>query len=186
MNLFGRTLHIKIIFRMLSYNFLSPIILFVPFNCVRILFLKTYGARIGKHVLIARKIDIRCPEGITIGCNVIVNKNSLLDGRGGLTIGNNVDIAQDSIIWTAQHDYNDDYHKFITAPVEIEDYVWVGSRAMILPGTKIKRGAVVASGAVVTKDVEELKVVGGIPAKVISVRNSRLLYTLHGDARNNN
>lgn len=186
MKLFGRNVHVKAVLRIKSYNLLCWLFMSAHFNCIRVFFLKLYGANIGKNTVIARKTDVRCPDKITIGNNVLVNKNIVLDGRGGLSIGNNVDLAQDSIIWTAQHDYNDDYHKYLTSPVIIGDYVWIGSRAMVLPGVRINRGAVVAAGAVVTKDVDALNVVGGVPAKVISLRKSRLLYTLHGDARKNN
>jgi maltose O-acetyltransferase len=130
-------------------------------------------------------LDIRRPEGLKIGANVVVNNKVLLDGRGGLVIGNNVDIAEETIIWTAQHDYNDDYHKYITAKVEIADYVWLASRAMVLPGVFIGKGAVIAACSVVTKDVNAMDVVAGIPAKVIGKRKSNLMYTLHKESRKN-
>ena len=110
---------------------------------------------------------------------MIINKYVVLDGRGGLTIGSNVDVAQDTFIWTAQHDYNCDYHKYIHGSVVIEDYVWLASRCTLLPGITIGKGAVVASGAVVSRSVEPMRVVGGIPAKVIAERRSKLLYTLN-------
>jgi acetyltransferase-like isoleucine patch superfamily enzyme len=59
-------------------------------------------------------------------------------------------------------------------PVEISDFVWIGSRVTILPGVSIGRGAVVATGSVVTKDVKDYEVVGGNPAKNIKIRNQRL------------
>lgn len=57
-------------------------------------------------------------------------------------------------------------------PVTIEDYVFVGSRAMILPGVTIGRGAVVTAGAIVTKDVAPMSVVAGVPAKTVAQRDS--------------
>lgn len=176
----------RTIIRNLSYRLLSPLFLNIPSNSIRKIFIILYGAKIGKGVFLARGVDVREPRGLTIGNYTSVNKHTILDGRGKLTIGNNVDIAQDTMIWTAQHDYNDDYHKYIRTPVTICDYVWLGSRAMVLPGVNIGRGAVIAAGAVVTKDVDDLNVVGGVPAKAISVRKSRLLYSLHHDSRYNN
>lgn len=175
----------RTIIRNKTYRFLAPIFLNVPFNSIRKIFIILYGARIGKGVFLARGVDIRDPKGLSIGNYTTVNKHTVLDGRGKLTIGDNVDIAQDTIIWTAQHDYNDDYHKYICAPVIIGDYVWIGARAMVLPGISIGRGAVIAAGAVVTKNVDDLYVVGGVPAKMLSVRTSQLLYTLHKDSRHN-
>jgi acetyltransferase-like isoleucine patch superfamily enzyme len=62
--------------------------------------------------------------------------------------------------------------------VEIGDYVWIGVNATIMPGIHIGTGAVVAAGAVVTKDVDPYTVVGGVPAKVIGTRSQSLNYTL--------
>ena len=178
--------HFKIIIRNFLFDFLRHVLLRAHSNNIRICFLKLFNKNIvGKNVYIARKCDIKSPWGIRIGSNVVINKNVLLDGRGGLEIGDNVDIAQDTMIWTAQHDYNDDYHKYVTNKVVVGDYVWLASRSMILPGVTIGRGAVVAAGAVVNKNVLPMELVGGVPAKVIGHRKSGLLYKLHIDSRNN-
>ncbi|NJK52359.1 MAG: hypothetical protein HC936_05170 [Leptolyngbyaceae cyanobacterium SU_3_3] len=81
-------------------------------------------------------------------------------------------------IWTAQHDLNDSGFAGVSAPVVIEDYAWISSRATILPGVTIGRGAVVAAGAVVTKSVAPFEIVGGVPAKKIGERNRDLDYQL--------
>jgi maltose O-acetyltransferase len=157
------------------------ICLFIPIPTIRIVIIKCLkGVKLSRHVFVARCIDIRgLKHNLIIGSNTVINKNVILDRRGGdLIIGNNVDIAQEVNIWTLEHDVNDDYHREIGANVIIEDYVWIASRATILPGVKIGRGAVVACNSVVTKDVASMKIVGGIPAKEIGERKSNLLYTL--------
>ncbi|WP_051605821.1 DapH/DapD/GlmU-related protein [Polaribacter sp. Hel_I_88] len=124
-------------------------------------------------------LEFRNSKNISIGNNCVVNKNVLLDGRGGkLSIGNNVDIAQETNIWTLEHDVHDDYHVDTGSDVIIEDYVWIASRCTILPGVKIGKGAVIASNSVVTKDVPEMAIFGGIPAKQIGIRKSNLKYNL--------
>lgn len=95
-----------------------------------------------------------------------------------LTIGNNVSIAGEVRIYTMEHDIDDPDFKEIGAPVVIDDYVVIGSRVTILPGVHIGKGAVVASGAVVTKNVEAYAVVGGVPATFIKNRAKDLRYTL--------
>ena len=127
---------------------------------------------------IQRNVDIRSPYRISVGSHTNINKKSVLDGRGGLTIGNNVDIAQEVNIWTEQHDYNSPVYKSVNKAVVIEDYVWIASRATILPGVCIGRGAVIACGAVVTKDVPPLAIVAGVPAKVIGTRKNCMEYHL--------
>lgn len=98
--------------------------------------------------------------------------------KGGVIIGNNVDIAQETNIWTEQHDYNSPTYASVCEEVVIEDYVWIASRATILPGVRIGRGAVVASCAVVTKDVPPLAIVAGVPAKIIGWRTDNMQYKL--------
>ena len=163
-------------------SFYHSIIAFLfcfPFAFVRRLSASIIFKKVGKNVWFARHIDIRSPYRISIGDHTHINKGVLLDGRGGsLTIGDNVDIAQEVNIWTMQHDYNDPKYKSIGKPVCIEDYVWIASRATILPGVTIGRGAVVASCAVVTKNVPPLSVVAGVPAKVIGHRDDNMQYKL--------
>ncbi|GHV72038.1 hypothetical protein AGMMS49928_27090 [Spirochaetia bacterium] len=161
------------------YKLTQSIIMWIPIKYIRWIFFKILLNHCGREVYFSRNIEIRKPKNIFIGNNVIINKNVLLDGRGGkLIIGNNVDIAQESNIWTLEHDPHDDFHLVEGKSVIIGDYVWIASRTTVLPGVKIGDGAVIASGAVVVKDVPDGMIVGGVPAKIISKRNSKLLYNL--------
>lgn len=116
---------------------------------------------------------------IKIGKDTIIGENAVLDGREKLIIGDHVDIASEVMIYNAEHDVHDDSFKAIIAPVEIKDYVFIGPRAIILPGVTIGKGAVVGAGAVVTKDVSEFEIVGGVPAKKIGeIKNKDPHYKL--------
>ena len=164
---------IKYIFRVFIMN--------LPIYRIRYFFLKRVLKNIGKNTFVAMGLDLQGRKGsISIGNNTIINKKVVLDGRGGeLIIGNNVDIGQDTNIWTLEHDPNDDYHQVKGGRVIIDDYVWIATRVTILPGVKIGRGAVIASGSIVTKDVSEMTIVGGVPAKLIGIRKSKLKYTIN-------
>lgn len=116
--------------------------------------------------------------GISIGSHTVVNGGCHLDGRGGLSIGDNVSISAGTWVITDEHDINDPRFPEILAPVRIEDYVFVGSKAMILPGVTLGRGAVIGAGAVVTKDVAPFQIVGGIPARAIGERRVEPRYVL--------
>jgi galactoside O-acetyltransferase len=116
-------------------------------------------------------------EQIIIGNNVAFNDNVMVnsDFGGYISIGNNVAIGPNVVFRASNHNYikkdiliNKQGHK--KGNIIIEDDVWIAANVVILPGVTIKKGAVVAAGAVVAKDVENYKVVGGIPAKNISVR----------------
>lgn len=113
---------------------------------------------------------------IRIGKNSVINRRCYLDGRGGLTIGDNVSISPEVHLITASHDAQSTDFSYTVAPVFIEDFVWVGSRATILPGVVLGKGCIVAVGAVVSKNVEPFTIVGGIPAKKIGIRNKELDY----------
>ena len=112
------------------------------------------------------------PKNITVGEGTVIGDHAFIDGRAKVTIGKHVDIASQVLIYNSEHDLEKEDFGAIEEPVEIDDYVFIGPRAIILPGVKIGKGAVVAAGAVVTNDVEQFAVVGGVPAKVIGERKN--------------
>ncbi|MGB7963883.1 MAG: acyltransferase [Propionicimonas sp.] len=116
---------------------------------------------------------------VTIGANSIVNRDCVLDCRGPLTIGDNVSISAEVAILTASHRWQEPGYLPDFQPVVIEDHAWIGTRATILPGTRVGRGAVVSSGAVRSGDIPAMAVVSGVPARVIGSRpDSALDYRL--------
>ncbi len=156
---------------------------YFPSNLFRIYILRyVFGMHIGQNVLMYSGFEIRSPWKISIGKNSIIGNESKLDGRNGLYIGENVNLSTGVWIWTQQHDYNDsdfglDQQK---GTVMIGDRVWLGGRVIVLPGVEIKEAAVVASGAVVTSDLEGYGLYGGVPAKYICERNKDLDYQFDG------
>jgi putative colanic acid biosynthesis acetyltransferase WcaF len=134
--------------------------------------------RLGSGSSIHRRCRVYRPYRITIGDHTVINYGVLLDGRGGLSIGDNVSVSEGVAILTMDHDVDDPGFAFRSDPVTIEDYVFVGSYARILPGVVVGEGAVVAACAVVTRDVEPYTVVGGVPARYIRDRARDLTYEL--------
>jgi maltose O-acetyltransferase len=124
------------------------------------------------------RAEFYAPERIVIGEHVTIGDTAFLDGRSGLTIGSNVNLGSHVSIYTREHDVNSPDFAETGAPVSIGDRAWVSSHAIVLPGITIGEGAVVAAGAVVTKDVPPFTIVGGSPAKVIGSRSSQLTYQL--------
>jgi len=135
--------------------------------------LRKMGMKMSKNVRLFTGFHIREPQNIIIEDGVSIGPKVLLDGRMGLTIKKNAVIGYEAIIWTLNHDYNDLHFCGKGAPVEIGENAWVCSRSIILPGIKIGKGSVVASNAVVTKDVPPFAIVAGIPAKVIGQRETK-------------
>lgn len=107
-----------------------------------------------------------------MGINSTVNYGCTIDTRGGkVTIGDYVDIAPEVNIWTLEHDPQSLNHAAVGGPVTIHNHAWIANRVIILPGVTVGEGAVVAAGAVVTKDIPPFSIVGGVPARVIGNRS---------------
>ncbi len=142
----------------------------LPSHYIRRFFYRLFGMRIGSGSTIHTNARFYNVANIKIGKDTIIGEGAVLDGRDKLIIGNHVAFASEVMVYNAEHDINDASFKAITAPVVIEDYVFIGPRAIILPGVTIKKGAIVAAGAVVNKDVKEGILVGGVPAREIRDR----------------
>ncbi len=160
----------------------QKMISFLPFHILRIGITNVFfRSQISYSSGLYYGVEIRHPWKLKIGRSSIIGHNVLLDARKNLTIGSNVNISSEVMIWTLQHDYNDEFFSAVGKETVIEDYVWICSRAIILPGVRVGKGAVIASGAIVHKDVPEFTVVGGVPAKFISNRSRNLSYNLTCD-----
>lgn len=156
----------------------NNIVAYLPFNTIRLaLYRAMLGTKIGRGTNIFMRAWFDCPGGVEIGENTIVNQRCRLDGRGGLSIGDNVSIAAEVNMITASHDMQSRDCKGTTAAITVHDYVFIGTRAMILPGVTLGSGSVVGAGAVVTKDVAPYDIVAGIPARVIGHRTHDLDYS---------
>lgn len=124
-----------------------------------------------------RSARLRHPTRISLGRYIYIGPGCDLNAQGGITIGDGTILAPEVVILSSSHDYNEsellpydgyDVHR----PVTVGKGVWIGYRAMICPGVSVGDGAVVAMGAVVTRNVSAGQVVGGNPAKPIGQRDS--------------
>lgn len=163
--------------------FLLHLVGCIPFHCCRCFFYRLAGIKISKGSTIHTKARFYDPKNISIGEDTIIGEGVVLDGRDQLSIGNHVDIASEVMIYNSEHNVNDEGFMATNAPVKIEDYVFIGPRAIILAGVTIGRGAVVGASAVVTKDVPPYAIVGGVPAKIIGERRNKDLHYRLGRAR---
>jgi maltose O-acetyltransferase len=163
-------------------NFCLIVVGFVPSHYFRRFFYRLAGITIGRGSTLHTGARFYQPSGIRIGQDTIIGEGVVLDGRDRLIIGNHVDFASEVMIYNAEHDLASEAFAAKTGEVVIEDYVFVGPRAIILPGVHIGKGAVVAAGAVVTKDVAPLTIVGGVPAKEIGKRPLQDLHYRLGRA----
>ncbi len=131
--------------------------------------------KIGINVHIDFKTYFRFPSQISIGSNVSINRGcSFYPGykikEATITIGDNVAVGPEVAFFAAGHDINDIKLKDTGAPIIVENNAWIGGRSVILQGVTIGKGAIVAAGSVVTKNVDPYTLVGGTPAKFIKKR----------------
>ena len=146
-----------------------------------------FGAR-GAGVEIVPRCRFENPENIFIGDYVFINHGAAFHGVGGIHIDSNISFSPGVQIHTSNHRYEGgeaipyDHVSFLR-PVRVESHCWIGANALIAPGVTIGEGAVVAMGAVVTKDVPPLAIVGGNPARVIRMRDRERFERLKAAGR---
>lgn len=148
----------------------------LPSRHIRKYFYQILGAKLGKNCFPCRRVEILFPKGLELEDNVAVGWFAELDARGGIKIGHDTNISSHVKLITGSHDIDSSDFTADFLPIHIGHHVWVGTGAMILQGVKIGDGAIVAAGAVVTKDVEPWSIVGGIPAKTIGKRRQSEKY----------
>lgn len=131
------------------------------------------GVHMGAYVWFWGPREVR-RVGVRIGRNSRIGRDCTIDARSPLNIGDNVALSPEVMILAGTHDVNDPtFADSEVGPwaVTIEDHVWIGTRAMIMPGVTVGHGAVIAAASVVTKDVPPLTIVAGVPAKPIGKRD---------------
>lgn len=163
--------------------FLLHIVGLIPSHHLRRAFFRVGGVQIGKGSTIHMGARFYDPHNIAVGEDTVIGENAVLDGRDKLIIGNHVALATGVMIFNSQHEINDEFFSPSTAPVVIEDYVFIGPRVIIQPDVTIGKGAIVAAGAVVVKDVPSYAIAGGVPAKIIGERKLKNLHYKIGRAR---
>lgn len=152
----------------------------LPSRHLRRWFYQLLGAKIGRNSTPCRRVEVLLPRGLRIADNVAIGWFAELDARGGISIDHDTNISSHVKIITGSHDIDDPGFTADFLPVRIGHHCWIGTGAMVLQGVTIGDGAVVAAGAVVTKDVPPYAVVGGVPAKVIRERRRDLDYSVSG------
>ena len=164
----------------ITYN---RILTHIPLTSLHVGWLRWLGADLGPNTFLYGESEYLTVEHLSIAGNVHIGRHCQIDARGGITIGRNTSIANHCVLITADHDTEDPDFPPRMAPIAIGERVWICSRALITKGVTIGDGAVVAAGAVVTKDVEAWTKVGGVPAKVIGTRNHAQTYELAAGPR---
>ena len=151
----------------------------IPSAYLRRCFLQLWLADLSNGVNVQMRCRFLNGRKISLGKRNVINFGCLLDGRKfHIKVGNDVSIGPEASILTLGHDTQSPTFEDQGGDVVINDYAWIGFRAIILPGVTIGEGAVVGAGAVVSRDVQPYSIVAGNPATKIGERNRDLTYRL--------
>ena len=143
---------------------------------IRTLLTEITGRAIDKTVTVFTPLHINYGRHTQIGKNVFINFDCVFLDLGGITIDDNVQLAPKVSLLSEGHPIEPSRrHSLIPKPIHIRKNAWIGAGATILQGVTIGENAVVAAGAIVTKDVPDNVIVGGIPAKIIKTLNDDTL-----------
>jgi acetyltransferase-like isoleucine patch superfamily enzyme len=163
--------------RLLAELAFNGLLTHVPIHALRVAALRLAGASIGSRSVVFRGTTVLAPHLLVIGDESAIGFRCMLDARGRLTIGSRVTVASDVHLITMEHRIDSPTFATREAPIVLEEYAWIASRATVLPGVTVHRGGVVGAAAVVTHDVAASQVVAGVPARPIAARVSDLNYS---------
>ena len=151
-----------------------------PNHSIRLFYLRhVIGISIGRNTFIHMECFFE-GNNTYIGNNSVIGRNCFLGAsEGKLIIKNNVSITAQTYIFCSTHLKDSPVFECVTGMVTIEDRAWVGARAMILPGVRIGKGAILGAASTATKNIPDFTVWAGTPAKKIGVRSRNLKYTLN-------
>ncbi len=137
---------------------------------VKKFFLRLFGAKIGKNVLIKQSINIKHPWLLSIGNNVWIGENVWIDNLTDVSIGANVCISQGAMLLTGNHDYKKETFDLIVGKIILEEGAWIGAKSVVCPGVTVGTHAILAVNSVATKDLTAWQIYQGNPAKIVRER----------------
>ena len=151
-----------------------------PFISLKRWLLKSFGAKIGKGVILKPNILIKHPWKLSVGDYVWIGEKAWIDNLAEVVIGNNVCISQEAYLLTGNHNFKLPTFDLITRPITIEDGVWIGARSVVCPGVHCKSHSVLTVGSIATKDLEEYSIYQGNPA--VKVKQREIMNAFSGNS----
>lgn len=165
-------------YRLYFYNLIGRGLPETKFFGFKRLFLKFANVAVGAHVRVCSSVTILGNSRLSLGDDTWIGHQVMIICSADVTIGARVDVGPRVYIGTGSHMISSEGDRVagegLSSPITIDDGAWIGAGAIILPGVKIGRMAVVGAGALVTKDVAPGDVVAGVPAKQL-----RNIWTEH-------
>lgn len=141
-----------------------------PFNSVRKIVLRLFGAKIGKGVIIKHRVVVKFPWNLEIGDHTWIGEAVWIENQGKVKIGANCCLSQGVVLMTGNHNYKLPTFDLIVQPITLEDGVWLGATSTVTQGVTCHSHAVLGVLSVASKDLEAYTIYGGNPCVVLRKR----------------
>lgn len=136
----------------------------------RVCWLRWFGAKIGRGVVIKPRVTITFPWKLTVGDHVWLGEECWLMNLAPVVIESHVCISQRAFLCTGNHNYKSPAFDLIVKPIHVETGAWIGAGALVGPGVKVGSHAVLTAGSVATHDLQPFGIYQGNPAVLIKQR----------------
>ncbi len=154
----------RILFDDLEYILLNYVVANIPVWSIRKVCYLISGMKLGKHARISMKAIVMRPSKIRIGENTVINEHVLLDGRDGLEIGANTNVSMFVKLYSGTHKTDSDSFAYVGRKTVIGDNCWIGTSAIVMPGSDLKDFVVIGANSVFKGETQEKGIYVGVPA----------------------
>ena len=142
-----------------------------PFSSLKVFFLRLFGARIGKGVVIKQSVNIKYPWRLSIGDYTWIGERVWIDNLANVSIGKNCCLSQGAMLLCGNHNYKKETFDLIIGDIVLEDGAWVGALSMVCPGVTLKTHAILSVSSVATETLEAYWMYKGNPAQKVRERS---------------
>ena len=163
----------RIIFIRLLWLIVNTLVLQNPLNfssSLKVIFLKLFGAKIGKKVVIKPAVNVKYPWRLSIGDFSWVGENVWIDNLDDIVIGKNCCISQGALLLCGNHNYKKPTFDLIIGKISLGDGCWIGAKAVVCPGVNCGEHAVLSVNSVATSNLEAFGIYQGNPAIKVKER----------------
>jgi putative colanic acid biosynthesis acetyltransferase WcaF len=141
-----------------------------PISSLKVFLLKSFGASIGRNVIIKQSVNIKYPWKLVVGDDTWIGEQVWIDNLAMTVIGSNVCVSQGAMLLTGNHNYSRVTFDLVVKEIKIEDGVWIGARSVVCPGVTCREHAVLTAMSLANKDLEPYTIYGGNPAMPLKER----------------
>lgn len=146
---------------------------FIPGSTHRCVLLRLFGARIGRGVVFKPGVRVKFPWKLSVGDWSWIGEDVWIDNLAEVTIGDDCCLSQGAYLCAGSHDWSLESFDLIVKPITLCNGAWVAAMARVAPGVTVGEGAVLALGAIATRDLPPFTINVGAPAQVAGVRRVR-------------